>query len=104
MELIDSESSESLDFLNAATIHPEVLQSVLPSLLPTEPDLSMSSLALTRSRLKVVKSDFIGICSSSMRENRIGCTILNNVRSQGELTTTVEFQQTHRGYVERETC
>jgi hypothetical protein len=96
MELIAFESSLSLDLLDAASIHPEVVQAIMAGLFSAEPNLLVSNIVLPSTIYHISIYDLFCIRPACVRKDSIfGTLATNKVLGQTKLAIVIEFKQAH---------
>lgn len=81
--------------IDAACIHPEMIEAVLLSLPATEVNFAISSLALAGSHSYIVERQLIFICAPSVREDGVGWNFVDKVFGEPQLSALVELQKAH---------
>lgn len=82
-------------FVYAARVYPEVLNAILPNLLPTKLILLVCSLVLTLASLYVSKGYLVIVSTPFVRKNSVYQNAISKVCSQREFISTVPSQETH---------
>lgn len=84
-----------VSLVDAAGIHPEVLQAIACSLLRTEAKLSVPSLRPPQFFSQVCEADLFIILSPRMRKDSIRGEVIDQIIRQAEIAVLVNLQKTH---------
>jgi hypothetical protein len=80
---------------SATTINPEILETVLLSLLPTKLNLCIAGFLTSHTTYYILKSDFLVIRLPCMRKDGIAGYLVADESRQAEAAVSIGFEKTH---------
>jgi hypothetical protein len=83
------------DVVDAASVHPEVIEAVVESPLPARPNFVVPSFSFTRIVVPVFECVLFIIFSPSVGENSIAWDVIANTFDQAKVAPNFDLQESH---------